>query len=372
MDAKYVKGMLKNPDTVPNAHMNRWLESIYMHDFKLVHVPATQHLTADALSRRPPTKDELMERLNDSDSEDEDYKIILKQKLEEEGFDIVNNPKALRNAQQTDKLHNGNQEGLIYHLKTPGTYSNGQLNRATLFKPHVDIQEIYEINTFSLNITDKAYQTINDIKTFLLREEKPAFINLNAAQRFFKLARLYVIHDDKLFRKKGILKDQSQPVEVILDKKKQQALLTQNHDELGHRGHFGTLHTIAKRFYWPRLSADVRRHIQTCHTCQVFSYVTNTSEPSVEVPTRFFQQVHIDTMYMPSGRKRYIITARDSFTQASEGKAVKHITAATAAEFIWTKLFCRYGMPQVIITDNGSEFRGAVDILCKQYKLPHI
>src|SRR5271155_2017345 len=43
VDVKYIKGMLKNPDIVPSASINRWIVSILMFHFELVHVPGTHH-----------------------------------------------------------------------------------------------------------------------------------------------------------------------------------------------------------------------------------------------------------------------------------------------------------------------------------------
>jgi len=52
VDAKYIKGMLNEPDLQPNAAINRWIQGILMFDFTLVHVPGTKHVAPDALSRR--------------------------------------------------------------------------------------------------------------------------------------------------------------------------------------------------------------------------------------------------------------------------------------------------------------------------------
>src|ERR1700678_870615 len=61
VDAKYIKGMLNEPDLQPNASMNRWIQGILLFDFKLIHVKAENHKGPDALSRRIPTSDELQE-----------------------------------------------------------------------------------------------------------------------------------------------------------------------------------------------------------------------------------------------------------------------------------------------------------------------
>ena len=58
MDAKYVCGMINNPDVQPNAAMNCWIVAILLFDFKLVHVPADKHAGPDGLSRRPPMEGE--------------------------------------------------------------------------------------------------------------------------------------------------------------------------------------------------------------------------------------------------------------------------------------------------------------------------
>ena len=52
VDARYIKGMLANPDLAPSASMNCWIVSILLFHFTLVHVPGTRH-GPDGLSRRP-------------------------------------------------------------------------------------------------------------------------------------------------------------------------------------------------------------------------------------------------------------------------------------------------------------------------------
>ncbi|KAI0351155.1 hypothetical protein OH77DRAFT_1380533, partial [Trametes cingulata] len=51
VDARYIRGMLNNPDEVPGASMNRWIVTILTFHFRLVHVPGVLH-GPDGLSRR--------------------------------------------------------------------------------------------------------------------------------------------------------------------------------------------------------------------------------------------------------------------------------------------------------------------------------
>ena len=43
VDARYIKGMLGNPNLTPSASINRWIVSILLFHFTLVHVPGNQH-----------------------------------------------------------------------------------------------------------------------------------------------------------------------------------------------------------------------------------------------------------------------------------------------------------------------------------------
>ena len=53
LDAKYVKGMINNPDLQLNATINRWITGILLFHFELHHVSAEKHAGPDGLSRRP-------------------------------------------------------------------------------------------------------------------------------------------------------------------------------------------------------------------------------------------------------------------------------------------------------------------------------
>jgi len=66
VDARYIKGMLLNPDIQPSASINRWILSILTFHFTLVHVKGTLH-GPDGLLQCPPQPGNLVE-------EDDDFK----------------------------------------------------------------------------------------------------------------------------------------------------------------------------------------------------------------------------------------------------------------------------------------------------------
>ena len=66
VDAKYIRGMLNEPELQPHAVINRWIQGILLFDFQLVHIPATNFKGPDALSRRPLEDDTTTLSYNDS------------------------------------------------------------------------------------------------------------------------------------------------------------------------------------------------------------------------------------------------------------------------------------------------------------------
>jgi len=52
VDAKYIKGMINNPDIQPNATINHWILAILLFDFRLCHVSGHTY-SPDGLSQQP-------------------------------------------------------------------------------------------------------------------------------------------------------------------------------------------------------------------------------------------------------------------------------------------------------------------------------
>lgn len=78
VDAKFIKGMLNNPNIQPNATINHWITGILLFDFKLVHVPTTRHTGADGLSRQPPAPEDPAESDDFEEWIDSAYGFLIK------------------------------------------------------------------------------------------------------------------------------------------------------------------------------------------------------------------------------------------------------------------------------------------------------
>lgn len=50
---------------------------------------------------------------------------------------------------------------------------------------------------------------------------------------------------------------------------------------------------------------------------------------------------------------KFIIVAIDYFTKWVEAEVATKITEANVRNFVWKAIVCRFGIPEVLISDNG-------------------
>jgi transposase InsO family protein len=56
------------------------------------------------------------------------------------------------------------------------------------------------------------------------------------------------------------------------------------------------------------------------------------------------------------GQFKYIIVAVDYSTKWVEAEALTLITTERIEHFLWKNIYCRFGTPEAIVTDNGGQF----------------
>ena len=73
-----------------------------------------------------------------------------------------------------------------------------------------------------------------------------------------------------------------------------------------------------------------------------------------------------------SNGHRFILVAIDYFTKWVEAASFASVTKNVVARFIKQNLICRYGIPERIITDNGTNLNNTIiTAMCKQFKIQH-
>ncbi|MGG6712991.1 UNVERIFIED_CONTAM: DDE-type integrase/transposase/recombinase, partial [Salmonella enterica subsp. enterica serovar Weltevreden] len=68
------------------------------------------------------------------------------------------------------------------------------------------------------------------------------------------------------------------------------------------------------------------------------------------------------------GGVQYAVVAVDYFTGGIEAKPLAIITSRIIQKFVWENIMCRFGVPHVLISDNGTQFRdGSFQEFCVKH-----
>ena len=81
--------------------------------------------------------------------------------------------------------------------------------------------------------------------------------------------------------------------------------------------------------------------------------LTSISSP---IPFAMWGMDILGPFLVASGQRKYIFVAIDYFTKWIEAKPLAKITTKQVTQFIWENVMCRYGIPRILVTDNGRQF----------------
>ena len=157
--------------------------------------------------------------------------------------------------------------------------------------------------------------------------------------------------------------------QAIVPKEMRNEILYQLHDSPMSCEHFGvekTLARIKQRFWWPSLKTSVKRHIANCDRCAARSTAGNKRKAELQTFSvhRAFRTMAADILgpvtLARKSRARYILVMSDLFTKYAVTVALQDMTAATVANAIIDEWILKFGTPDVIHTDQGSNFNSEI------------
>jgi transposase InsO family protein len=118
---------------------------------------------------------------------------------------------------------------------------------------------------------------------------------------------------------------------------------------------------------------DIHHHVKSCHECQIRSLKRLEIPLTISAPVSLFTKIYVDIMHMPPANGyKFIVAAKDDLSGTSEAKPLRNATADSLQKFFYEYIYCRYGAPMEVVTDNGPEVKQAFQILLKRLEIPHI
>ena len=123
-----------------------------------------------------------------------------------------------------------------------------------------------------------------------------------------------------------------------------------------HTGHLGEEKTKQRArdiLFWPGMNSDIQQKVAECQICARHRS-SNPKEPmmSHEIPTRAWQKVATDLFFW--NNRQFLVTV-DYFSRWFEIDELSSTSASSVIRKLSTH-FARFGIPEIVISDNGPQF----------------
>jgi transposase InsO family protein len=133
-----------------------------------------------------------------------------------------------------------------------------------------------------------------------------------------------------------------------------------------HQGYQRTYATMQQWYYWRGMRTDVRQFCTSCQVCRRtrISRVNHAKgQTTLVLANRPFQMVSMDLvgpLPLCSSGARYLLTIMDRFTRYVAAIPLTEVTARLVAKRFYQDWILRYGAPESLLADNGTQFTSLV------------
>ncbi len=170
---------------------------------------------------------------------------------------------------------------------------------------------------------------------------------------------------------------------IIIPKSLTKRTVNWYHHFLAHPGINRTEETIRQHLWWPGMKEDIHKAVRTCPICQrnkkyQKKYGKIPEKEAEVVPWKILcvDLIGPYTIRRKKGHKQlktlHAITMIDPATGWFEIHQIPNKESISIADIVEREWLCRYPWPEIIINDQGSEFKGDFkDLLKEDYKREH-
>ncbi|GKV43341.1 hypothetical protein SLEP1_g50644 [Rubroshorea leprosula] len=118
---------------------------------------------------------------------------------------------------------------------------------------------------------------------------------------------------------------------------------------------------LRQGYYWPNMHKDATYFVQKCPKCQFFAHLTH--QPAEELTNMValwpFAQwgLHLLGPFVKGvGGVTHLVVGVDYFTKWVEARPLSSLTSKKVEDFVFSSIIYRYGIPNQIVADNGTQF----------------
>ena len=193
-------------------------------------------------------------------------------------------------------------------------------------------------------------------------------------------SRLWHVQDGKLYRR-GFDSSGEPSLQIYVPMNRRSQILGQLH-YTDHRGHRPLHKELLKNYYWPEMLGDCVTFTATCDVCAPLAARPLDKVPTNPIPTpsRPFTVLHVDHADFrgrPSGPRKYLymLIVTCALTRFTIFIPVTDSTAEVTLKELNRCVFCIFGPPLIMVSDNGPAFISDLSKACSKlwgYRHIHI
>lgn len=124
----------------------------------------------------------------------------------------------------------------------------------------------------------------------------------------------------------------------------------------------GTAERVKRRYYWPKMDADIRNYVRKCEICKACKPTNEIQRSPMgnwRKSDRPWELIYIDFIE-PLPRSRagfcYMLVVVDGFSKFLHVHPMQSATAKATINCLKNDIFPVFGTPKTIVSDNGSQF----------------
>ena len=192
-----------------------------------------------------------------------------------------------------------------------------------------------------------------------LREDTLPEERIEADKVRRKAMRFWLSENQKLYKRSF-----SGPYLFCVHPEMTESLLEELHEGIcgSHTGSRSLAHrAIIQGYWWPNMQREAQEYVKKYDQCQRFA--SNIHQPGgilnpLSSPWPFAQWGLDIVGPFPKvvENKKYLLVGTDYFTKWVEAKPLVNIRDVDAKRFVWKNIVTRFGVPHVLISDNGLQF----------------
>jgi len=166
-----------------------------------------------------------------------------------------------------------------------------------------------------------------------------------------------------------------------LTKEEKQKIFQEMHDKPigGHLGMNRTYDRLKLFTTWPGMKQELEEYIRQCEICQKNKITQNKTKMPMKITTTpevVWEKCALDIvgpLNQTLDGNRYVLTFQDELSKYTLAIPIDHQDAVTIAKAFVEEVILKFGIPQMILTDQGSNFMSEVFTnVCKLLKIKKI